>query len=71
MYYSIENVKTEQVVVTRSLTFESNQRAPQGTSDIHVYVCIYTPNKDIFVCMTLSSLKVLEDNVIKDVPMHE
>ena len=28
MYYSIENVKTEQVIVTRSLTFESNQRAP-------------------------------------------
>ena len=28
MYYSIENVKTEQVVVTRSLTFERYQRAP-------------------------------------------
>ena len=36
MHYSIENVKTEQVVVTRSLTFESNQRAPLG-----MYVCMY------------------------------
>ena len=34
MYDSIENVKTMQVVATRSLTFGGNQRAPQGTSEV-------------------------------------
>ena len=31
MYYRIENVKTEQVVVTRSLTFEGNNTHTQAT----------------------------------------
>ena len=42
MYYSIENVKTEQAVVTRSLTFQSNQRMYVCTCvrvSLRAYVC--------------------------------
>ena len=52
MYYSIENVKTEQVIATRSLTFEDNQRAPEvGTvipamKALPLYVCTYVYRKE-------------------------